>query len=88
MRLSELQWDEHGEEHIARHGIGPDEVEDAAFEPAARFFRVRDDRYAVLGRTAAGRYLFAVLQPVGGGVARVVTARPMTDKEKRRYARK
>jgi uncharacterized DUF497 family protein len=88
MRLSELLWDEHAEEHIDRHGIRPAEVDDAVFEPLARFFRVRGDRYAVLGRTGDGRYLFAVLQPVGRGVARVVTARPMTNREKRRYARK
>lgn len=88
MRLDELLWDEHAEEHIARHGIRPAEVDDAVFEHAARFFRVRDDRYVALGRTEAGRYLFVVLQPVGGGVARVVTARQMTHKEERRYARK
>jgi hypothetical protein len=32
LRLDELLWDEWNEDHIARHGLEADEVEDAVFE--------------------------------------------------------
>jgi hypothetical protein len=43
--------------------------------------------YYVLGQTEAGRYLFAVIIRFSDGKGYLVTARPMTDKEERRYRR-
>ena len=43
--------------------------------------------YYVLGRAAAGRYLFCVVIRLPDGKGYPVTARPMTDREKRRYKR-
>lgn len=88
MRIDELLWDERSEEHIARHGVHPFEVEEAVSDRDARFYRVGAERYAVLGATFAGRYLFVVLQPLGSGLAQVRTARDMSDPEKRRYKRR
>ena len=47
-----------------------------------------DGRYLAYGRTAAGRLLFAVYVQRPAGKARVLTAREMTDKEKRFYRKK
>ena len=41
--------------------------------------------YFVLGQTDNGRYLFCVLIAFPDGNGFPITARPMTDKEKRRY---
>lgn len=88
MRFDELVWDDWNEEHIARHQIGPEEVEEVVFDPGALTLRTRGDMappYLVLGLTEGGRYLFVVLEPISGHRAYVVTARDMTDEEKRRF---
>jgi hypothetical protein len=41
--------------------------------------------YYVLGQTAAGRYLFCVVIQFPDGKGFPVTARPMTQKEQRRF---
>lgn len=48
----------------------------------------RDGTTLVFGATAAGRPPLIVTVDEGGGVAFVVTAREMTDQEKRTYRRK
>lgn len=83
MEISDFDWDEGNVDHIARHGVGPDEVEEV-FDESPRIFRGRGGRYVALGRSSVGRYLFVVFEYWGRGEARVVTARPMTQKEKRR----
>jgi uncharacterized DUF497 family protein len=88
LRIDELLWDEDNEDHIARHGVRPEEVEEVVFDSASLFLRTRREearRYMVLGLTEAGRSLFVVLDPLGGNRAHVVTARDMTDGEKQRF---
>jgi uncharacterized protein len=89
VRLDDLLWDDWNTEHIARHNLTAQEVEEAVFDPSARFLRTRSGeggrRYLVLGLTDAGRYLAVVLEPVGNRTAYVVTARNMTDTEQRRF---
>lgn len=88
MRIDELVWDEWNENHIDRHGLSTEEVEEVVFDRASLFARtVREGttRYLVTGLTEVGRYLFVVLEPLSGARAYVVTAREMTDGEKRRF---
>jgi uncharacterized DUF497 family protein len=93
VRISEIVWTDGDVEHIARHGVDPDEVEQAiASDPVWRRGRRhletgRQSLYA-LGRTDAGRYLFVVLSPLGPGRARCVTAREMDDATRRYYQRR
>lgn len=69
-------------------GIGsPDEVEEALTENSV-ILRGPDGRYLAYGRTANGRLLFAVYVRRPRGRIRVLTAREMTDKEKRFYRKK
>lgn len=89
MKIRELAWPKDRVDHIARHGVRPEEVEEACFGGA--FVQRAQSHgnnpvYYVLGQTAAGRHLFCVVIqfPDGGGYP--VTARPMTDKERRRYS--
>lgn len=91
MEIEDLLWDDWNEDHVRRHGIEPAEVEEAVFDPSAQFFRTRAgrvSRYIVLGLTDAGRYVFVVVEPAGRKLAYVVTAREMTDREKRRFKRR
>jgi uncharacterized DUF497 family protein len=82
-------WDEHNIAHVARHAVTPSEVEEVlagADTLAQTDDSHRPGRLLVWGRTTAGRYLLAVLDPPNpSGTAYVVTARPMTAKERTSY---
>ena len=88
MVLSAIAWDDDSADHIARHGVTPEEVEEVCF---SRPFIVRGrgrrklQIYYALGQTAHGRYLLVVFRALGGGRARIVTAREMSPAERRRY---
>jgi uncharacterized DUF497 family protein len=88
VKIHELIWPEDRIDHIAEHGIEPEEVEDVCFG-AALVQRAKahgqNPVYYVLGQTTAGRHLFCVVIQFPDGRGYPVTARPMTDKEKRRY---
>jgi uncharacterized DUF497 family protein len=88
MRIYELIWPEDRVDHIARHGVTPSEFEEICFgrslvlkaKPSGQ-----NPVYYVLGQTDAGRYVFCVVINFPDGKGYPVTARPMTDKERRRY---
>jgi uncharacterized protein len=92
LHIDELIWDEWNERHIADHGVDPQEVEETVSDPSSLFLRTRGSarvrRSIVLGLTDSGRYLFVVLEPFGEGRANVVTARDMSDGERRRFKRR
>jgi uncharacterized protein len=88
MKIRELIWPEERIEHIARHDITPEEVDECCFgRPWVLRGRSEGENpvYYVLGQTDAGRYLFCVVIQFPDGKGYPVTARPMTDREKRRY---
>jgi len=89
VNLTGLLWDEVNEAHIGRHQVSRQEVVEVVFSTGA-IFAVDDshrrDRLLVFGASAAGRHLVVVLdEPTTAGAAYVVTARPMTVKERREY---
>lgn len=83
-RISRLEWDDANVEHIAKHGVSPEEVEEVCYSRPL-FMRSRDEIWLAYGQTFGGRYLFVVLGLREEGVARCITARTMTDKERRLY---
>ena len=88
MKIQELIWPEDRIDHIARHSVTPEEVEEVCFgRPFVQRAKSegKNPVYYVLGQTNAGRYLFCVTIQFPDGKGYPVTARPMTDKEKRRY---
>lgn len=89
MDLTGLLWDEANEAHIARHKVTQREVVEAVFGAGAVFAlddSHRRGRLLVFGTTATGRHLLVVLdEPTSSGTAYVVTARPMTTKERLEY---
>ena len=84
MITSELQWDDENIEHIARHNVSPKEVEDICWGIHISE-REREQRYILSGQTAGGRYLNVVVERVGKGLFRPITAFEMSESYKRRY---
>ncbi len=84
MRIAKLEWDDYRVEHIAEHGVEPDEVCEDSLHLAHRQGR---NRYRLYGQTAEGRYLFVVLESVEGAIYKPITARDMTAGEKQNFRR-
>jgi hypothetical protein len=88
MRIHQIIWPEDRVDHIGRHGITPAEFEEACFGDPL-IYRARSEGpnpvYYVLGTTDGGRCLFCVVIQFPDGNGFPVTARDMTDNEKRRY---
>jgi len=87
MRIDRLDWDDYRIEHIARHSVEPEEVWEACEDPMHLAHREGRDRYRLYGQTAAGRYLFVVLERVENTVYKPITARDITQDEIRNYRR-
>jgi uncharacterized DUF497 family protein len=87
--ISEFVWPEDRVEHIAEHGVTPEEFEEVCFGRSL-VLRARatgkNPVYYALGETGSGRHVFCVVIEFPGGKGYPVTARDMTSKEKRRYA--
>ena len=90
MQICELIWPADRVDHIARHGVQPQEVEEVCFGQAlVQRAKVsgRNPVYYVRGQTSSGRHLFCLIIRLPNGKGFPVTARPMTRKEKERYNR-
>ncbi len=89
MKIHELLWPQDRVNHITEHGITPDEVKEVCFGNRPFLQRAKSHGenpvYYVLGQTISGRYLLCVIIQFPDGKGYPITARPMTDKEKRRY---
>lgn len=88
MKIHRIIWPDDRVDHISRHAVTPKEFEEVCFGHAfvQQAKRVgKSPVYYVLGQTEAGRYLLCVVIQFPDGNGYPVTARPMTDKEKRRY---
>ena len=88
--VTELLWDDHNQAHIARHEVSPREVTNLIFGPGPLLVVISEEhrlgRREFYGTTEAGRYLMAVTEaPTSAGLAYVVTARPMSDRERRAF---
>lgn len=86
MRVLDLEEDPERAEHIARHHVVWEEIEDVVFGKHTTE-RVREGKYGLVGQTSDGRYLTVILVPRGRGVYAVITARDSTEQERRRYQR-
>ncbi|MBI3013743.1 MAG: BrnT family toxin [Candidatus Tectomicrobia bacterium] len=87
MRVASFLWDDDNIDHIATHGVAQWEIEQVLRRrPKVR--RTREGRYQAAGTTEDGRFLLVHFRYLGSGVVRPITARDMTLKERRSYARK
>ena len=93
MKVHDIIWLTEIEEKIIRkHNVWPDEVEDVLLARSHVRFMERghqpgEDLYAAFGQTEGGRYLAVFFILKQSGAALIITAREMTQKEKRSYGR-
>jgi len=82
--ISSIRWTAERIEHIARHGIKPEEVEEVCFnENDVPFVRSgKENLHYVFGKTDSGRFLFVVVKSIRPGEVRLITARDMNAWEK------
>ncbi len=85
MRVQSFDWDSWNIEHIARHGVDPSEAEAICRSHRAVVIRSRKGRHLVYGQTGEGRYVLIVLAARSGGLVRIITARDMSEQERRFY---
>ena len=86
LRIESLEIDDHILEKIeSKHGVSFEEVEEACLSEKRHVRRSREGLYKLFGRTAAGRYVLVVLANLGRGSWKIITARQMTDNERRLY---
>ncbi len=88
MRVHQFEWDSRNVEHIARHRVEPVDAEAVCRSARSVVVRGRERRYLVYGQTMEGRYLFIALHTYGRGVVRIITARDMSETERRFYQRR
>jgi len=87
MNIGGLYWDDENVEHIARHNVNPEEVEDVCFGIHISR-REGSERYVLSGQSAGGRYLNVVVERVSKGLFRPITAFEMSKNYKRRYKKR
>lgn len=85
LKIRSFDWDNRNIEHIDRHNVTLDEAEEVFI--GALFRKGREGKLLVYGVTDSGRFLLVVAALKSGGVIRVVTARDMTQSERRYYLR-
>ena len=88
MEITWFEWDDKNIEHVARHNVRPDEIEDVAFDDEPWIRKGREGTRYMLGYTVAGRYLFTVYVLRSKGVARVITAIDMDERTKKLYKKR
>lgn len=86
MLIESLEIDDHILDKIeSRHGVTFDEAEEACLSEARHVRRSREGLYKIFSQTASGRYLLVVLVNLESNRWKIVTARKMTDSERKLY---
>jgi uncharacterized DUF497 family protein len=87
MESGRFEWDAHNSEHIGMHDVDPDEAE-AVLDNDPLVLRTKDGKYLAYGQSDEGRYLLVVFARKARDLIRVITARDLTEGEKRQYRRR
>ena len=81
----EFRWNDWNIEHIARHGISPEEAEYVILHARRPYPQAReDDKWRVVGRGHGGRWLQVIFVIDLEDTIFVIHARTLTEREKRR----
>jgi len=84
MLIKNLIWEAWNIEHIARHNVRVEEIEQIC-KSVHLLNKWKNKMYRVIGQTANGRYLTIFLAPRGRNNYYPVTARDSTLREKKAY---
>jgi len=85
----DFRWNDWNIEHIAEHGVDPEEAE-LVIRRAERPYPTHrgDGKWLVWGRGRGGRLIQVVFVEDEDGTVYVIHARPLTEHEKRRWRRR
>lgn len=86
MTVRKLLWNEWNIEHIWKHKVFPDEVEEVCLNKCY-ITRGRNDTYRIIGQTENGRYLTIMAVAKEDGFY-VISARDADNNEIKQYKRK
>ena len=88
MKIERISWDQETVDHISNHLVSPEEVEEVLFNEVDTpvILQGKEGRYLAYGKTHGGRLLFIVWASKYKKT-KIITARDMTEKEKRFYRR-
>ncbi len=85
----EFRWNEWNEEHVARHGVEPEDAEEVVRGARPTFPVVQGgERYLVWCPAGGGRLLQVVFIIDPDDSVFVIHTRPLTEPEKKRYRRR
>lgn len=85
----DFRWNAWNVEHIACHGVDPEEAEEVVEDSEAPYPLFRGDgKWLVWGPAHGGRLLQVVFVLDASGSVFVIHARPLAEREKRRYRRR
>jgi hypothetical protein len=83
-----FRWNEWNSDHVAVHGVLPEEAEYVVNHAVASYPEIiGDGKWRVRGQTSTGRYLQVIFVIEDDGYY-VIHARGLTDREKRRLRRR
>jgi len=88
VRVERLDWDTWNIEHIARHRVNPEDVEDVLWGAPVEYKQSYKNRLVIVGPRSDGLMLTVVIGPVPdapAGTFYVFTARPAHRVERRFY---
>lgn len=87
--MYDFRWIRWNVEHIARHGVTPEEAEYVVNHAKPPFpQRIDDEKRIVWGQTRNGTYLQVIYLIDPDGTVFVIHARRLTDKQKRQLRRR
>lgn len=85
----DFRWNEWNIDHIAKHGVDPDDAEFAILHAVTPYpSRHYDEKWIVWGQDSSGRYLQVIFIRDDDDTVYVIHARPLDDREKRRLRRR
>ena len=84
-----FRWNDWNLGHATRHAVSPTEAENVVSNARPPYpQKIGDDNWLVIGQGSGGRYVQVVYLLDDDGTAYIIHARPLTDREKRRYRRR
>ena len=88
LRIESIEIDDHILDKIeSKHGVTFEEVEEACLSEERHVRKSGEGLYKLFSHITTGRYILVVLLNLGNGCWKIITAREMTDSEKRFYTK-
>lgn len=85
----DFRWKEWNLDHATKHGVSPDEAESVVECASAPYPTMNgDEKWLVIGPGVGGRFIQVAYLLDADGTVFIIHARPLTDREKRRYRRR